>query len=173
MNNQKTKTFELYGVNYTIRKATKGELEQALRFSIDEEAEDFLVNTCLISPKIDLNSVYAGIPRKLALEILEFSDASQEASSRLQEEADKRVLTPMGKVEALMMGILHLKQHEINNMTNEEWYRAAAAAQLLSVALYPGFDLQRYMDFGTENESKHKKDPVKDFLNKLPPVARR
>jgi len=167
----RTETFELFGVEYTIRQATKGELEQALRFDIEEDAEDFLIKSCLVSPKIDLNEVYAGIPGQLAVRILELSDATQEANERLQKEADERVLTPLGKIEALMMGILHLRPVDISNMTSEDWHKAASAAQLLAIALHPEFDMAKYMALGTQEEKK--KNPVRDLLSKLPPVANR
>lgn len=159
----KVKHIPILGTVYSVREATKGELAQALRFSLEEDSEDFLVEKCLLAPRVNIETLYAGIPSRLAEEILTLSGVGEEAAAALQAEADAWVISPAGKIEALMMGILHLKPAEISNMYSEEWHKAASAAQLLAVALY-NLPLNDYMAIGTAQEKKKPKN--------LPPTAR-
>jgi len=160
----KVKHVQILGSTYTVREANKGELEQALRIASSVDAEDYLVRQCLLAPSINLDTVYAGIPARLAEEILEISGTGEDANTALQQAADAWVLTPAGKLETLMMGVLHLSPEQIKAMYSEDWHRAAAAAQLLASTLY-NLPIQEYMDLGTEREKRTR-------IPKMPPVAR-
>lgn len=163
---EKVRSVTVLGITYTVRGATKGELEEALKFSNEYESEDYLVQRCVLSPKIDWETVYAGIPKQLAEHIVELSGASDEASLQYQKEADEWLKTPVGKLEALIMGTMHLKLSDIQNMHAEEWHKSAAAAQLLAATIY-NLDVQKYMDLGTARERKTRRTTPN-----LPPIAR-
>jgi len=153
-----TRTVEIGGIRYTVREATRGELAQAFSTGNAFAAEDFLVRQCLIDPKIDPEEMYAGIPDKLAREITELSGANEADATRLQQQADEWAISPVGKLDALIMGVLHLTPKDIDAMYSEEWHKAAAAAQLLAASLY-GLDLRAYMNIGEQQANQVPQQP--------------
>jgi len=153
----------ILGQEFLFVGATRKDLEEALQFPQQWEMEDFICKRCIVSPKdFDLETCLAGIPTKLAELILDISGMSSEDTNTLQKEAQDWIVTPSGKMEVLMMGILHRPLAEIRNMDPIEWFKAAGAAQLLAVTVY-GLDIEKYMSlnpFDSKPTAKRAKMPA-------------
>ena len=140
----KTYEVEILGELYQYRGATRRELEAALDYESQYDMEDFICSLCVISPKIDLETCLAGIPSQLSEKILEASGMTPESTQKLQGQAEEWIKSPSGKMEILMMVVLHLSIDTIQEMDPPDWFKSAGAAQLLAASLY-GLDVSKFI----------------------------
>jgi hypothetical protein len=129
----RTFTTEVLGRTYTYRGATRGEFEQAQRESeTAAEVEDFLVGRCVLNPRgIPWQDQRAGIASRIGKAIADASGLTDEAREELEREALEWSRTPAGRSEILMMGLLHLKLDEIDQLDPIDWFKCAVAAETL------------------------------------------
>jgi len=158
------------GVEYVYRGATRAEIERILRMESEVEQEDEICRLCVLQPKdVDWDNILAGVPTALAEKILEASGMTEESSKKFWEEAQEWILSSSGKTESLMMGVFHLPLSVISNMDPEEWYRTAAASQLLAVTMF-GMDIQKYINM-TPGDGKATPSRRPTFSNPADPNA--
>lgn len=155
---------EILGTIYTYIGASRRVLEEALHIDNTADMEEFIVDKCVISPKIDPVNSYAGIITTLSEEILKVSGMTEEGATLFKKESEEWLLSPAGKLESLMMGVFHLSLEEVQNLDPADWNKMALASQLLAVSLY-GMDVEKYMsyDFSSPQNRMQKK------LNNMPP----
>lgn len=143
---------EISGKVYRYKGATRSILEKALLFSIPSEMEDYLCLNCVIEPELDIDNCIAGIITELANDILQKSGMTEESTEEFQKESEEWIESNVGKLEVLMMGTLKLSLDEIKDLDPPDWYKSAAAAQMLAAAIY-GLDIDKYMSI-TKEKSK-------------------
>ena len=146
---------EVLGTLYKYRGATRAELEEALKHESQADIEDSLCKMCIIYPEIDLDNCLAGIPTALAEKILEASGMTKESTELLQKEVEEWIVSSSGKLEILMMGVLHLSLDQIKNMDPPDWFKSAGAAQLLAASIY-GLDVDKFMTINPFEATKYK-----------------
>lgn len=164
---------EVLGTLYKYRGATRAELEEALRCEFQVDIEDSLCRACVVYPDIDLDNCLAGIPTTLARKILEASGMTEEGTELLQEEVEEWIISSSGKLEILMMGVLHLPLDQIRNMDPIDWFKSAGAAQLLAASMY-GLDVDKFITMNPFERRSNKK-PVPPAPNNpsgrvVPPI---
>ena len=137
---------KILGITYEYVGASRQVLEEALHITEQADMEDFLVERCVLSPKIDLETSYAGIITTLSEEILKVSGMTDEGAKEFQKEAEEWLISPAGKLECLMMGVFHKPLEEIQNLDPPNWHKSAAAAQLLAASLY-GMDVEKFIEY--------------------------
>lgn len=162
----KTYKVEILGETYRVRGASRNELAQALSFSEQSDLEDYLTQTCLIEPKVNINECLAGIPVTLSEAILKYSGMDEEGAKLLQEEAATWITSTTGKMEALMVSQMGLSLEDIGNLDPPDYFKCSSAAQLL--ASMSGIDLEKFMKFNPYVNSNITK-PHSGGKKNLPP----
>jgi hypothetical protein len=129
----------LYGLLYTYRGCTRGEIREALSVSEGNEliAEDFLVGKCILSIKDfegnevdpDWDNTFAGVVTSLAISIREVSGLSDRSRDALRQEAEEWFNTPAGESEALMYTIFGWTPQDVDSMDPFDWFRGSYAAE--------------------------------------------
>lgn len=141
----RTYQIEILGVIYTYKGATRSQLKIALKLTEQVEMEDYLCSVCVINPKIDLENCLAGIPVRLTELILTASGMDEVGTKSFQDESEEWIKSPSGKLEILMMAVLHKTQEEIDNLDPPDWFKAASAAQLIAATMY-GLPVEEFMN---------------------------